>query len=104
MNGEHEKHPAGIFIPYEKLLEQINDKLDKIADKLDQKVEVNTFESFRSNFESRHARLEDRVENLEKKDTERNAVDQYRRWIFGGGALAGALMLADIALRISQSL
>ena len=68
-NKVGESNPRGIFIPYEKLLEQIDHKLDRIADKLEElsksKVDSSTFDSFKNTYEQRHERLANRITEIE---------------------------------------
>lgn len=106
-----QSNPRGIFIPYEKLLEQIDHKLDRIADKIEDlsksKVDTSTFESFKNTYEQRHERLVGRVTEIESgipakafkelQDTVlaldrdkvgRDAVKRTWGLILGGGVLA----------------
>lgn len=106
-----ESNPRGIFIPYEKLLEQIDHKLDRIADKIEDlsksKVDSSTFDSFKNSYEQRHERLSSRVTEIEsgipaksfrelqetvvildRDKVGRDAVKKTWGLILGGGALA----------------
>ena len=57
----HHEREGGIFIPYDKLLQQQSDKLDKILEELREmdrrKLDVPVFESFRVSYEQRHESL-----------------------------------------------
>lgn len=92
-----ERQPAGIFIPYEKLLENIDSKLDRIEGKLDQKVDSSTFDAFKITYENRHQDLHQRVlaiENLAPKDVK----DDVATLKDGRNKLLGAFALAVLLL------
>lgn len=66
----HTEQSGGIFIPYDKLLQQQSDKLDKILDELREfdrrKLDIGVFDSFRNSYEQRHEVLKSSVENIDR--------------------------------------
>lgn len=82
MSGE--TNPRGIFIPYEKLLEQISDKLDRVIDQLahinKSKLDVAVFESFRTSYEQRHENLREATDGLKQELADRpQQVKEFRQ-------------------------
>lgn len=124
------KKESGIFIPYDKLLQQQSDKLDKILDELREfdrrKLDVAVFESFRTSYEQRHETLKLKIEHVDrvqeqrapliqefedyrrdiallKKDkAERDAVKSQMRYIYTGAGLTGALVVTNLAINVWQ--
>lgn len=131
MNGESEKRNGGIFIPYDKLLQQQSDQLDKLRDEardLDRrKLDIAVFDSFRISYEQRHEALKTLVQNdknilqqhanlvpefrkaqgeievLKKDKAEREAVESYKRWWISGAAFGGLLIVINLIINLSQA-
>lgn len=81
----HDQREGGIFIPYDKLLQQQSDKLDKILEELREfdrrKLDVAVFDSFRNSYEQRHEALKEAVSAVSKVQEQRGPlVDEYRAW------------------------
>lgn len=128
----HSEQQGGIFIPYDKLLQQQSDKLDKILDELREmdkrKLDLPVFESFRVSYEQRHELLKDElrsvrtsltdrpelieefhvaqkdISDLKKYKAEREAVQAQSRYFWSGGALVGLLVLVNVAVNAWQLL
>lgn len=124
----HEDRPGGIFIPFDKLLEQMDKKLDSIRDELraihDVKLDRTVFEAFQKAYEDRHDRLVQRVatneralENLpqvigefrltqqtvaelENDKIGRDAVKAQTRYWMAGGGFVGLVVLVDLITRL----
>lgn len=95
MAEDHAKE--GLFVPYETLFRQLNEKLDKILEKLDGKLDKPVFDAFQKSYEARHEALSKRVSTLEVDKTKRDAVTNYRAYILSGAALGGMAILFDTA-------
>lgn len=121
---------GGIFIPYDRLLQQQSDKLDKILEELREfdrrKLDINVFESFRSSYEQRHDALktmvqdvastakthdslipefrksQNDIEALYKDKAERDAVKAQTRYYLAGGGLVGFLVVVNLAINFLQ--
>ena len=126
----HEKRPEGIFIPFDKLLQQQSEKLDKILETLrdieKSKLDIVVFDGFRISYEERHERLktrtdtlerellgreelikefresQDKIEELEKDKAERDAIKAQNRYYLAGGGLVGLLVLVNLSVNILQ--
>lgn len=130
MADEGAKSEQGIFISYDKLLQQQSDKLDKILDELREfdrrKLDIVVFDSFRTSYEQRHEVLKKVVEHIDrvqeqraplvddletarkdiielKRDkAERDAVQAKMRYLWSGAGVAGLLMLVNLAINVWQ--
>ena len=126
----HSHGDGGIFIPYDKLLQQQSEKLDKILDTLRDiekaKLDVAVFDSFRASYEQRHETLKEKVrafeidlvdrpqlikefreaqlelEALSKYKAEREAVQSQMRYVWTGGGLVGLLVIFNLLINAWQ--
>ena len=95
-------------------LERIETMLAEIDHKLDRKVEVERFlavENRLRDIELRgtsHAQaalssvesLEARLDKVEREAASKEAVESYRRWLYGGGAVAALFLAANLVLNV----
>src|SRR6266545_2309016 len=110
----HEERTGGIFIPYDKLLQQQSDKLDKILDELRElgrvKLDVTVFDSFRSAYEQKYEVLATGVRDYTvSRDRWVPVIQEHADAIktlnyLAGGGLVGLLVIVNLAVNAWQLL
>ena len=105
-NEMHEQRAGGIFIPYDKLLANMDQKLDEIQEELRKieqtKVDRAVFESFKGTYESKNERLAEKIVLLENDKVSRDAVRAQTRYYLAGGSLLGVIGVFNLIINLVQ--